>query len=419
VANGELGVGEADLREHAVSERYRERESAANADGTLPLVAPSRNPLVAPSRNPVYVAATLVQAVGRRRWRPELAYGMGELRRHLFPSAAERGRSERRSLPYLGITTLMLNEERDLREWIEFHRLQGVERFYLYDNGSTDDTEEVVRPYVEEGIAEVVPWPHRGAQRAAIADSFARHRDDVRWLACIDVDEFLFCPTGERVCDVLREFEGYPAVAVHWHVFGTSDVARRPPDAEVLPTFTRRSDDFSSTSVNRHIKSIVDPWCALDLVPPDPHHRPYRVGFAVNEIGCPVIGPLPWPIRCERLRINHYWPKSKAECLKKVALSTSSALIGTDYKPHYMEQYADPALNAVEEHAILRARERLAGGGTLRARTRRRARTTRAASDLALELAVLLGRALRRYGVRRLLRDGPRRIAADPLRLLS
>jgi GT2 family glycosyltransferase len=59
----------------------------------------------------------------------------------------------------------MLDEARDLREWIEFHRLQGVERFYLYDNGSTDDTEEVVRPYVEEGIAELVPWPHAGAQR--------------------------------------------------------------------------------------------------------------------------------------------------------------------------------------------------------------------------------------------------------------
>ncbi len=119
----------------------------------------------APWRNPVYVAATIVQALGRRRWRPELAYGAGDLRRHLIPTAAERERRARRTLPYLGITTLMLDEARDLREWIEFHRLQGVERFYLYDNGSTDDTEEVVRPYVEEGIAELVPWPHAGAQR--------------------------------------------------------------------------------------------------------------------------------------------------------------------------------------------------------------------------------------------------------------
>ena len=37
-------------------------------------------------------------------------------------------------------------------EWIEFHRLVGVERFFLYDNGSTDDHREVLAPYVEEGI---------------------------------------------------------------------------------------------------------------------------------------------------------------------------------------------------------------------------------------------------------------------------
>jgi hypothetical protein len=147
----------------------------------------------APWRNPVYVAATIVQAFARPRWRPELAYTASDLRRHLFPSAAERERQARRELPYFAITTLMLDEARDLREWIEFHRLQGIERFYLYDNGSSDAMEEVVRPYVEQGIVEFTRWPYPGAQRRAIADCFRRHRNDVRWLVCMDVDEFLFC----------------------------------------------------------------------------------------------------------------------------------------------------------------------------------------------------------------------------------
>ena len=360
----------------------------------------------APWRNPVYVAATIVQALGRRRWRPELAYGAGDLRRHLIPTAAERERRARRTLPYLGITTLMLDEARDLREWIEFHRLQGVERFYLYDNGSTDDTEEVVRPYVEEGIAELVPWPHAGAQRAAIADCFARHRDDVRWLTCMDIDEFLFCPTGERVCDVLREFEGYPAVAVHWQMFGTSDVVLRPPGAEVLPTFTRRSDDFGSRSANRHIKSIVDPSSALDGPLRTPHNRPYRVGFAVNEIGCPVIGPHPWPIRSERVRINHYWTKSKAESLRKFARSAFAAARGSEFETHGMKEFTDPRLNAVDERAILRARDRLVAGAAAQPPARRRPRSARAAVDLGLDLAVLLQGIVRSYGLRNLLRDG-------------
>ena len=33
-----------------------------------------------------------------------------------------------------------------LREWIEFHRLVGVERFFLYDHESVDDSREVLAP---------------------------------------------------------------------------------------------------------------------------------------------------------------------------------------------------------------------------------------------------------------------------------
>ena len=34
------------------------------------------------------------------------------------------------------------NEAPYLKEWIEYHRLIGVEHFYLYNNGSTDNYDE-------------------------------------------------------------------------------------------------------------------------------------------------------------------------------------------------------------------------------------------------------------------------------------
>ena len=37
------------------------------------------------------------------------------------------------------------------REWVEFHRLVGVERFFLYNNFSEDNHMEVLAPYIEEG----------------------------------------------------------------------------------------------------------------------------------------------------------------------------------------------------------------------------------------------------------------------------
>ena len=315
----------------------------------------------APWRNGRYIKATIGQVVRAQDDQTLSPPGWADVRRHLLPSPGERRRRARHGLPYLAVVALVLNEGRDLREWIEFHVLQGVERFYVYDDGSTDNTNEVLEPYIERGVAELTRWADSGNQIEAIGDAFSRHGDDVRWLAALDPDEFLFCPTGERVVDVLVDFESYPAVAVHWNMFGTSNIERRAPNDEVLPIFTRRSDDFGPQSANRHVKSIVDPWCTVDPVPTDPHARPYSVGFAVNESGLPVAGPRNWPIQCDRLRINHYWTKSKADSLRKVARQFPLRGYSPRFNPRRMEQLLDPSLNAVEDRTILDVLDRLRG----------------------------------------------------------
>ena len=61
--------------------------------------------------------------------------------------------SERRRV-YLAACTIYRDDADYLGEWIEFHRLVGVERFVLYDNGSTDDHLDVLAPYLEEGAGD-------------------------------------------------------------------------------------------------------------------------------------------------------------------------------------------------------------------------------------------------------------------------
>ncbi|MFZ1054241.1 MAG: glycosyltransferase family 92 protein, partial [Opitutaceae bacterium] len=50
------------------------------------------------------------------------------------------------------------NEGRYLREWIEFHKLAGVEHFYLYDQGSSDGTRRVAAEYAARGEATSIRW---------------------------------------------------------------------------------------------------------------------------------------------------------------------------------------------------------------------------------------------------------------------
>ena len=52
----------------------------------------------------------------------------------------------------LSIGALFKNESHSIKEWLEHYLYQGVEHFYLVDDDSTDNTREILKPYVEKGI---------------------------------------------------------------------------------------------------------------------------------------------------------------------------------------------------------------------------------------------------------------------------
>jgi hypothetical protein len=251
---------------------------------------------------------------------------------------------------YLAACAIFRNEATYLAEWIDFHRLVGVERFYLYDNGSDDRPQEVLAPYLDEGCVVLRPWPtpyRLFAARLAYADCLERVRGEVRWLTCIDLDEFLFAPQDRTLIPTLRRFEEFPGVVARWQVYGSNGQALASPEP-VIARFPRRAPTHWIR--NRRVKSIVDP--ARALRPVNTHHFVYRNGEqAVDESGRRVdliprprfkkelrplyrlLGPAlryfdPWAggditsttISVDRLRINHYPIKSREEFERKARL---------------------------------------------------------------------------------------------------
>ena len=225
-------------------------------------------------------------------------------------------------MSYLSICAIYRNEARYLREWVAFHRIMGVERFFLYDNASTDDHEEALRPFVEDGSVSVTPWPQSPGQMAAFEDCLRRERDAWRWMAFIDVDEFLFSPTGAPVSEVLRDYEDHPGVVVNWASFGTSGHAE-PVDGLVTENFTRRTERYGW---NRHTKSIVNPALVSHFC--GPHIFLFREGTAVDERGRTLVNPKrTWTdeVSFERLRVNHYVTRSEQEYVAKLGTTAADA----------------------------------------------------------------------------------------------
>jgi hypothetical protein len=212
----------------------------------------------------------------------------------------------------LAVGAIFRNEARYLPEWIEFHQQQGVERFYLYENNSTDEWEQALEPYRK--VVEVRSWSDHPGQCSAYTDCLQRHRWDTRWLALIDLDEFLFSPTGQSLPEVLRQFRWVASVVVNWRCYGPSG-HEDPPNAPVVESYTRRAADDHPQ--NRHIKSIVFP--AATVLPVwNPHYFAYH-GLSVDERGDRTPpGVFRDPPTADLLRINHYWTRSNAEWRDKL-----------------------------------------------------------------------------------------------------
>lgn len=190
-------------------------------------------------------------------------------------------------LPSVGVCAIFKNEAPYLREWLLFHWLQGVERFYLYDNGSSDAWPEAI-PEVADLVTH---WPGRVQQMRAYDDCLSR-KPGVDWLAFIDIDEFLWDSSGRTLPEVLT---GVMASAVHipWLMFGDGGHIQ-PPRGLTIDCFLRRS------AVPQVLgKQIVRPERAQQTRSP---HEFY------------LSGPV---ATVETLRLNHYWTRSDQEVRMK------------------------------------------------------------------------------------------------------
>jgi hypothetical protein len=222
------------------------------------------------------------------------------------------GRRPRERPPdhYLAACAIYRDEARNLAEWLEFHRLVGFERFFLYDNLSSDDHLEVLEPYVDEGFVVVHEWPEVPGQMPAYDHCLATHGDEARWIGFFDIDEFVFSPTYRAVSEVLRDYEEWPGVCVNLPRFGTSG-HRRSPEGLVIENYVVRLQ----TPAELTVKTIVDP-ASVERAR-NAHQFFYRRRTAVDENGFPVHGTLTKSASYERLRANHYYSKSEEELRAK------------------------------------------------------------------------------------------------------
>lgn len=276
------------------------------------------------------IAGIIPHKMTRNKWRGILRYGLWKAIKLKF-----RMRHDQTvPLYYLAVCAIAKDEGPYFLEWIEWHRKQGVEKFYIYDNESTDNTKEVLLPYIRSGIVEYCYWPGERQQLAVYDDCFDKHRTEARWIAVIDLDEFIVPIKDHTIPEFLHRMEQYSSVEINWLVYGSGGAKKREPGG-VMERF--RYHSLPEHKVNTHVKSIVDPKRVCTMTG---CHEAARIsGLSADSHGNPLKKGFRDRIpQQDIIRINHYAVKSYEEFLEKQLRGRASGTQKT-VKPEYFTQY--------------------------------------------------------------------------------
>lgn len=251
------------------------------------------------------IAGMIPRKMARNRWRGILRYGLFNALKLLFK--IKQNKKEPRY--YLAVCAIAKNEGAYFKEWIEWHRSMGVEKFYIYDNESTDGTRQVLEPYIASGLVEYRYFPGYHCQLAAYDDCLEKYRFEVRWLAIIDLDEFIVPIKDYAIPTFLQRFEKFPVVEVNWLIYGSSG-AKKKEEGAVMERFKCHS--LPEHPLNRHVKSIVNPRRVFSVIG---CHEVARIsGSSVDSHGNLIKRNFrDREPQQDVIRINHYAVKSYEE----------------------------------------------------------------------------------------------------------
>lgn len=227
---------------------------------------------------------------------------------------------------YLAIVAMVKDERPYIDEWLTFHLTVGCDRFYIYDNSSTDGTREALDRYDQ---VTWLPWPDfvtgKEIQTLAYKHALASFGHRTRWMAFIDADEFVYPTAAGTLPEALEPLEDLPGVVVPWLMFNHSGHNTRPEGLVTENYHLRAPVPYSTRGIKdpRDLKERLTPPVKSIVDPTRVTHPLLHTFFPPHEL---------WTSRRELwvrdewrprdddpIALNHYFTKSKEEFDARVA----------------------------------------------------------------------------------------------------
>jgi len=250
---------------------------------------------------------------------------------------------------YCSVCLLIRDENEYLKEWLVWHIGQGVQHFYIYDNGSVQPVVEFIKTLdikIQNKIT-VIDFGgiHAHLQHEAYNDCLKRFGDESRWIGFIDSDEMVRVKDGKKLSEFLREYEDYAGLFMPWILYDANG-HKDKSDLPCRERFTKVSEKNLWPGMG---KVFVQPCYMRNMM----IHNGYPIdGFTVVDESKNPVEDAPTCVpeaKNERICVDHYYTKSLEEWTEKMKRGSCNPDYGRKYDEFF---YFNPELSKFYKHEI-------------------------------------------------------------------
>ena len=244
---------------------------------------------------------------------------------------------------FLSVGCMFKNESNSICEWVDHYLHHGVEHCFLINDNSTDNSVELLEPYIASQKVTVYNGAYRyylGRQKDMYNCFLLPNLREkkTKWLIIVDMDEYLWSRESLDLKTVFSQCEKLSQIQFEHTLFGSNGHIEQP-EGSIVRNFTMRCID-RPTRFTQNLKYAVNSdyeFASLNVhhaTPSDPTHLEKEFFIILGE---------PWLI------LNHYCCQS-FEFWKKIKCTRGD---GDHYRAREHDYFYEYDKNDVEDLELL------------------------------------------------------------------
>ena len=226
----------------------------------------------------------------------------------------------------VGICTLGKNDNKYIREFVQYYEKCGVDKIFLYDNNDLkgENFDEVISDYINSGLVQIIDWRGKNKKQLKMMnDCYKNNNDKYDWLIFYDLDEYIHLKDFTSIKEFLgqEKFNNCKKIYLNW-VYHTDNNLMHYENRTLKDRFPEKESILSEKKISEHVlvKSIIRG--NISNIVFDCEHKLSNElkgcnaeGLEASLEGCSMLKP-----DYENNYIDHYHYKSVDEFIEKLNL---------------------------------------------------------------------------------------------------